>query len=744
MLRKTALILLSLYVAANRAFATDVFPSWPEPIVAPRGAPNIVVILLDDAGFAATSTFGGAVQTPELSKLAAQGVSYNRFHVASSCSPTRAALLSGRNPHVMGFGTVANDPNGFPGHNSVWKKSTAMVADVLKRNGYSTAAFGKWHNTPYWEISPVGPFDRWPTGLGFEYFYGEMNGLTHQWRPLIYRNTTLVRPPAPLAPGYHFTTDIVSEAVQWVHTQQSLAPGKPYFLYMATNATHGPLQAPREWIARYRGQFDGGWDQLREETFARQKKLGVIPADAKLTARPKDIPAWSSLSADQKKLSARQMEVFAGYLAHTDHELGRLLQAVREDPNGDNTIVFYVTGDNGGDLVGGMAGADAPDLPERLKRLDELGGDSLSDFYTVAAGWGWAMNTPFQGGKFVSSHLGGTRNPLVVSWPAGIKDRGGLRSQYTHVIDVVPTVYEVAGITVPSVVDGVEQRPLDGISFAYSFQDAGAPSRRRAQIFEQSGNRSIYQDGWVAGAFHSVPGASSPPRSFDEDRWELYHLDEDFTQADDLAARYPQKLRELRALFDTEARKNDIYPLLEYGGDPHSAPSPARGRKQFVFYPDLPPIATNLNPPMGLVLPDFGQSHRITAEVAIPREGADGVIVAQSAAFGMGGFALYVKNGRLVYESNAGAQPVAITSPQPLPPGEVKLAFEFVRGNVDGTTGTARLFVNGQPAGEGRAASRSVGGVFSVNRAFDSPPSGAFTPPFQFGGTLKKIVVDMK
>jgi len=727
----------------------DSVPAWPQPIAAAEGAPNIVLILLDDVGFAASSTFGGPVQTPELEKLAAQGLRYNRFHVTALCSPTRAALLSGRNDHAVGFGTVANAPNGYPGYNSVWRDNAVTVADVLRRNGYSTAAFGKWHNTPYWEINPTGPFDRWPTGLGFEYFYGEMQGSTDQWTPTLYRNTTSVNPPATPEQGYHFTADITNEAIQWVHTLQSLAPDKPYFLYFATDATHTPLQAPKEWIDKYRGQFDQGWDKLREESFARQRKLGIVPADAKLTSRPPEIPVWSSLSVDQKKWSARQMEVFAGYLAHTDYEVGRLLETVRKGPRGANTLVLYVVGDNGGDVTAGLAGADASNLSEQLSHLDQLGGQS--GFTMYASGWGWATNTPFQGGKFDAAHLGGTRDPLIVSWPARIKDQGGLRTHYTHVNDVAATLYEVARIPFPAVVDGVKQRPLDGASFVYSFDHPNTPSRHRVQLFEQSGNRSIYQDGWIAAASHMRPWKFKRTGDFDSDSWELYHIDTDFSQAQDLAGSHPQKLKELKALFEAEARRNDVYPLLEYGGDPQSAPSLARGRRQFVFYPDLPPIPANLDPLLGTVLPDFRQAHRLTADLVIPDKGAEGVVAAQGPVNGTGGFAFYVKEDRLVYESDSGGKPVIITSGSPLPSGDVRVAYEFIPDetaeklatSLEARSGTVHLYVNEEPAGEGKVMFRNAG-TFEVGRASHSPLSSAFSTPFRFSGALKQVQVDLK
>ncbi|MBI4166863.1 MAG: arylsulfatase, partial [Acidobacteria bacterium] len=645
----------------------DSTPDWPQPVKASTGAPNIVLILLDDVGFASSSTFGGPAETPALEQLAAQGLRYNRFHTTALCSPSRAALLSGRNDHRMGFGTIADTRRGFPGYNGIWKKSTVSIAEVLKRNGYSTAAFGKWHNTPFSEITPVGPFDRWPTGLGFEYFYGMMEGSDSQWEPVLHRNTTLVDPPATAEQGYHFTTDITDEAICWVRAHESLAPEKPYFLYIATGATHSPHHVPKNWIAKYQGQFEQGWDKLREEIFARQKRLGVIPADTRLTPRPKELPAWDSLSAEQRKLLSRQMEVYCAFLSHTDHEIGRLLHTVRQGSNADNTLILYIVGDNGGDIMGGLAGAETSELPGQLQHLDELGGVSFLNGF--ASGWAWATNAPFQWGKTVASHFGGTRDPMIVSWPARIKDRGGLRSQFTHLNDIAATFYDVTGITFPTVVDGVEQVPLDGVSFAYSFDDVTAPSRHRMQIFEQLGNRAIYQDGWIAAARHTLPWIWEPvSEDYENDRWELYYVEKDFSQSRELAGQNPEKLRELQMLFDVEARKNDIYPLGHWTTW-YAEPSLTTGKCSFTYRPGQPPIQVN-----GVTVPGFEQSHRITADIVVPENGAEGVIISNGGRGRMGGFVLYVKDDRLVYETNS----IVLTSSMALPRGKVELAYEFL------------------------------------------------------------------
>jgi arylsulfatase A-like enzyme len=717
----------------------DAVPDWPQPALAPKGAPNVVLILLDDVGFSAASVFGGPVQTPALDQLAAQGLRYNRFHVSAQCSPTRASLLSGRNDHRVGFGAVGE--GGFPGYNTIWPKEAAPIAEVLRQNGYSTAAVGKWHNTPMWEISPVGPFDRWPTGLGFEYFYGFMGAAESQWEPSLYRNTTAVEPRATVQQGYHLTTDLTDEAIRWVQTHESLAAEKPYFLYFATGATHVPHHAPKEWIDRYRGQFDAGWDRVREATFLRQRQLGVIPADADLTARPEEIPAWDSLPADERRLLARQMEVYAGFLAHTDHEVGRLLKAVQESPGGQNTLILFIIGDNGASSEGGLIGG-ADYVASLLGYLDDLGGPRFSN-NEYSSGWAWALSTPFQWQKLIASHLGGTRNPLIVSWPLRIKDRGGVRSQYAHVNDVAATLYDVAGVRFPSMVNGVKQLPLDGVSFAESFQNAAAPSRHTVQIYEQWGNRAIYQSGWLANARHFIPWATDRFEKVDyaQDRWELYHLDDDFSQARDIAAQNPQKLKALQALFDVEAKRNNIYPLG--GARPlgdvsvfQEARYPTAGKREFVYHSGLARIPS-------WQAPDFTRSHRITANVVMPDKDADGVIIVIGSRYG--GFALYVKGNHLIYESGSESTHVVLSSPA-LPAGESVLAYEFVReeSNLTKVTGIGRLYVNGKVVAEAKQSAVLDWGPLGVGEAFGSPVSSAFSPPFKFSGALQQVTVELQ
>lgn len=730
------------------ASAADSIPVSPQPWRAPNGAPNIIVVLLDDVGFGASETFGGPVKTPEMSWLAAHGLRYNNFTVSAQCSPTRAALLTGRNDHHEGFGTVSY--GGYPGYNNVIRKSTVLFADVLRRNGYSTAAVGKWHNTPTWESSPVGPFDRWPTGLGFEYFYGFMGALDSEWEPALYRGTSPVDTPSRPADGYYLTTDLVDEGIGWIQTHESLVPQKPYLLYLATGATHEPHHVGKEWVAKYQGKFDQGWDKLREEIYERQKSIGVIPANTILTPRAADLPAWDTYSADEHKILSHQMEVYAGYLEETDHEVGRLLRFARENPGGDNTLIFYIIGDNGASAEGGLHGIENFNttlttpltVQERLQHMDELGGPAHFNHY--ASAWAWALCSPFKWEKLIASHFGGTRNPLIVSWPARIKNVGGIRPQFSHVTDIAATIYDVSGIEFPQSVDSVIQLPLDGVSLADSFDRPDAPSRHRLQIFEQWGTRAIYRDGWIASTRHGIVpwklGAQRRDYDFAHDTWELYHVETDFSEANDLARQEPAKLAEMRALFDQEAPKNDIYPL---GGSGKGTDIPrlSNGRKVFVYYPTLP----RMQP---YTAPNFGGSHRISAEVVIPKSGASGVIISEGGR--TGGFVLYVMNNRLIYENNTAVSREVITSTGTLPAGSVELAYEFQK-DQENRGGTGRLLVNGQPVGEakfrqsawGATSGYNIPGTFGVGNAYGSPVSPAFETPFKFSGILKQVKVEL-
>ena len=737
----------------------DSKPDFPQPIQAPKGAPNVVVILLDDVGFGHPGTFGGPIPTPNLDKLASQGLRYNTFHTTGICSPTRAALLTGLNHHQVGFGTIAELSTGFPGYDSVWPLEAVTVAEVLKQNGYATAAWGKWHNTPDWETSPIGPFNRWPTGQGFEYWYGFHGGETSQWEPQLFRNTTPVEPPKRPEQGYHLTEDIVDDAINWIHQEKSIAPDKPFFIYFATGAAHAPLHAPKEWIDKFKGQFDQGWDKVREETLARQKALGVVPADTKLTPRPKEIESWDSLSPDAKRLYARHMEVFAGFLAHADYHVGRLLDVLAALPDADNTLIFYVAGDNGPSAEGSLTGtlnnmmtqSGVPDTVERqLAVIDEIGGPLHENHYPV--GWSWAGSSPFQWMKRVPSHFGGTRNGMVVKWPARIADKGGLRSQFHHVIDIVPTIYEATGIAAPTKVDGITQKPVAGVSMLYTFNDAAAPSTRHVQYFETGGHRAIYQDGWVATAFHGVPWLlTGSVGNFEADKWELYHTDVDFSEADDLAPTMPGKVKAMQALFDSEARKYDVFPLddrfVERALNP-DRPSVVRGRKSFTYSAGTKRI------PEGSAPPIYQHSHRITADVVVPDGKTEGVIIATGG--GSAGYTLYIKDGKVVYEYNwFGRERYRIVSDIPLPTGDVEIVLDYTQRPfkplVESIGGPAKLFINGKLAGAVEVANVTPG-RFSATETLDIGMDLGSTvsmdyhdkAPFAFTGTIKTVRIDLE
>lgn len=727
-------------------------PDWPEFGNAPEEAPNIVLVMLDDVGFAATSTFGGATPTPALDQLADNGLRYNRFHVTPMCAPTRAALLSGRNSHQVGFGRIPELAAGYPGYNSIWPKASASIAKVLKLNGYSTAAFGKWHNTPLWEVNPSGPFDQWPTGMGFEYFYGFIGYGTSQWEPGLYRNTTAVEPPARPEEGYHLTKDLANDAIKWVRRHNSITPGKPFFLYFATGATHSPHHVPQEWVDKFEGQFDQGWDDMRRATFERQKAQGVVPKNTELTPRPEELPAWDSLSDAQKKLMARQMEVYAGFIAQTDYEVGRLLDAIGDAEDAENTIVIYIADDNGPTAEGGDNGRDAltaeagpQSLQDRWSQYDSLGSEKFDN--APAAAWAWAVNSPFKGAKTDAAHLGGTRAPVVVSWPGHIKDTGGLRSQFLHVIDIVPTVYEIAGIEAPEIVYGVEQAPLEGKSFAYTFDNPDEASRHHIQYFEIFGSRGIYRDGWWAGSPNRSPwnpefGTPSVPP--DQRSWELYNLEQDFSQAHDLSDQNPQKLEEMKKLFDSEARRNNVYPLEPGFGGPR--PSITADRKHFVYHEGAQLIPTSATPQLA------GRAHKITADVIIPDSGTEGVIAANGGRYG--GYTLYIKDGHVIYETSAYSHlGGSLASSTPLAPGRAKIVVEItpIESEQGGQPGArrsfpmiARLIINGKAAGEAQLRVAPSGGNLDIGSDLVSPVSPNYAVPFPFTGKVESVTIDLQ
>jgi len=737
----------------TKTFA-DSKQDYPQPVKPPKGAPNVVLILIDDFGFGHPGTFGGPIPTPAMDRLAEQGLRYNTFHTTAICSPTRAALLTGRNHHQVANGTITELSTGYPGYHSEWPKKTASIAEILKDNGYNTAAFGKWHNTPDWETSPIGPFDHWPTGLGFEYFYGFQGGETSQWEPQLFRNTTPVEPPAKPEEGYHLTQDLTDDAITWINQQQSIAPDKPFFVYFATGATHAPLHAPQEWIDKFKGQFDQGWDKVREETLARQKEMGIVPKNTKLTPRPKEISAWNSLSEDAKKLYARHQECFAGFAAHTDYNIGRLLKAVAALPDADNTLIILIAGDNGPSAEGSLNGTlnnmmtqnGIPDSVEnQFPKINELGGPLHENHFPV--GWAWAGSSPFQWMKRVPSHFGGTRNGMVISWPARIKQTGGLRTQFHHVIDVAPTILEAAGIPEPKVVNGTKQTPMAGTSMLYTFDNATAPSHRTTQYFETGGHRAIYHDGWVAASFHGVPWELTGSIGFENNSWELYNITEDFSEAVDLSKKYPEKLKKLEAIFDTEAEKYNVYPLddrfAERATNPER-PSVTRGKTHFEYTAGAKRI------PEGSAPPAYARNHSITVDFEMPDKGGDGVLVANGGS--SAGYTLYVKNRKPVYEMNFfGVNHYRVESSDPLPTGKVSLRMEYNQEGKAPAGGSAKLFVNEKEVASGKIdmvppARYSATETLDIGMDLGSVVSRSYheEAPFAFKGQIEKVAFDLK
>jgi arylsulfatase A-like enzyme len=675
-------------------------------VKAPQGAPNVVIVLIDDIGFGHSSAFGGPIQMPTLQKMANTGLKYNRFHTTALCSPTRTALLTGHNHHANNAGAIMELATSFPGNTGVRPKNITTLAEILRQNGYSTAAFGKYHETPPWTVSVSGPFDGWPTGSGFDKFYGFIGGETNQWAPAIYDGVTRVE-HAP-TPDYHFTVDMTNQAIKWVSAQQALTPDKPFYMYFAPGATHAPHHVPKEWIAKYKGQFSGGWDKLREETFARQKQLGVIPTDTQLTSRPKEIPSWNDMSADQKRLFERQMETFAGFGEHTDHEVGRLVAQLEVIGELDNTLFFYIVGDNGSSAEGGPEGTYNEMMAlngivgkadQMMDHIDDWGGPST--FPHFAIGWAWAGNTPFQWTKQVASHFGGTRNGMVLRWPQGIKAKGEVRSQFHHVIDVAPTVLQAAKLPQPKVVNGVPQRPMDGVSMLYSADAPKAADRRTTQYFEMFGNRGIYHQGWVACTRHSIPWlmAKNPPLA--SDVWELYHVDKDFSQAENLAEKHPTKLKELQTIFMKEAVRNHVLPIDDRRAERFNPaiagrPDLLNGRKTLSVYPGMTGMLENA------FINVKGVHHTVTAEVELTNKKTDGVILAQAGYFG--GWVLYMKGGKPHHEYNWFAlERTNIGGKTVLGPGKHTISYEFIPDEPKpGTGGKSILRVDGKVVAEGK------------------------------------------
>jgi arylsulfatase A-like enzyme len=694
----------------------------------PKDAPNVLIVLIDDAGFGSSSAFGGPCNTPTAELLAAGGLKFNRFHTTALCSPTRQAMLTGRNHHTVGMGGITEIATSAPGYNSILPNTCAPLARTLKLNGYATAQFGKCHEVPVWETSPAGPFNAWPTGGGgFEYFYGFIGGEAHQWYPSLYEGTTPIEVKKTPEEGYHLVEDMTDKAINWIGQQKALMPDKPFFVYFAPGATHAPHHVSKEWADKYKGKFDQGWDKLREETFERQKKLGVIPPDCQLTPRHKEIPSWDQMPAALKPVLVREMEVYAGFLEFTDHHVGRLLDSVKKLGVLDDTLVYYIIGDNGASAEGTLNGtyneminfngAAALETPEFLiARLDKLGGPESYNHYAV--GWAHAMNTPYQWTKQVASHWGGTRNGTIVHWPKGIKGKGEVRSQFAHVIDVAPTILELAGLPEPIFVNGVQQHPIEGVSMAYAFNDAKAAERHETQYFEMFGNRGIYHKGWTAVTRHSIPwilvGQKNP--AFDDDNWELYDTSKDWSQANNLAKQMPEKLHELQRLWLIEATRYNVLPLDDRGierANPDMAGRPLliKGKTQILFG-SMGRLSENS------VVNIKNKSHSVTAEIEVPKSGAEGVIIAQGG--NIGGWSLYAKNGKLKYCYNLlGINYFYAESKDSLPPGQhqVRMEFAYAGGGL-GKGGTVSLYVDGKKVGEGKVASTAAM-VFSADDGCD-------------------------
>lgn len=725
----------------------DSVPSFPKPVTAPAGAPNVVLIMTDDVGFGAASTFGGPVPTPNLDRLASRGIVFNRFHTKAMCSPTRASLLTGRNHHAVDNGTVANLSTGFPGYDNNLPKSAATVAEILRQHGWNTAMIGKHHNTPEPFVSPAGPFDLWPTGLGFEYFYGFMAASTNQFSPALYRNTS----PIPTLRDGVLDKALADDAIGWIHAQKAAAPDKPFFLYYATGSAHNPLQAPADWIAKFRGRFDNGWDAVRKGTVDRQRKLGIVPRTTKDTTRPDEIPAWSTLTPEQRRVNARLMEVYAGMLSYQDAQIGRMLDELDRMGEADNTLVMFIEGDNGAAPEAGPDGQSNPmavfangfkeDASSLTAQLDKLGGpDAVAG---MGWGWAWATNAPFKWFKQYGSHLGGTRNPLVVSWPKGISGRG-IRSQFTDVVDVMPTILDLAGVQIPDSVNGVKQQAVDGISFRYALDAPDAPERRHTQYFEMMGNHGIYHDGWMASTtpvnrLRSKPDHPVLPTDY---KWELYNLTRDYSQANDLAAKHPAKLAELKALFEVEARRNNVYPLddrLDMARFSASAALVPK-RKRYVYWGEVTlPAATSA--------PIFNRGFTLDAQVDVASSQATGPLLAIGGKFA--GWSFYLVDGRPAVTVATSQRPedhFKVVASQPVAPGASRIGFSFRYDGGHNAGGEMIITANGVEIGRGRIP-RTLSKLVEMTDTFDigfdadTPVTDDYPKGSHFPGTIARLEI---
>jgi arylsulfatase A-like enzyme len=743
-----------------KEFAKDSKPYWPPAVVPPKGAPNVLLIMTDDQGYGVSGTFGGVVPTPAMDGIAQAGLRYTQFHSTALCSPTRAALITGRNHHSVGFGVIGEMSTGYPGYDSVIGPESATIGEILKEHGYATSWFGKNHNTPTYLYSLAGPFDQWPSGMGFDYFYGFMGGETDQWTPYLFRDHTQVYPWIG-KPGYNLTTDLADEAVKYLSGLNAAAPDKPFFLYYVPGGTHSPHQPTQEWIDKFKGKFDMGWEKLREQIFENQKRLGVIPANTKLTPWPDSLPRWDSLSLLQKKLYAREAEVYAAYVAYTDHEIGRVIDEVRKEGKLDNTLVIYISGDNGTSAEGTLEGTfnqmtaynGILTLPEPLQLLHYENWGSEKTYPHMSVAWSWAFDTPFKWTKQVASHFGGTRQGMVISWPGHIKDTGAIRSQFHHIIDIVPTILDATKVQAPAVVNGIAQRPIEGISMAYTFDaaNAHAPSKRHTQYFEMFANRAIYHDGWIAATTPPAPPwalgtAKMPP--IDQYKWELYNISDDFSENDDLAAKNPAKLKELQALFLSEAKKYNVLPLdnsiLPRIITPR--PSATAGRTLFTY------TGPNAGIPVSNAPSILNKDYTITAEIDVPKRGAEGMIATMGGRFG--GYALYLQRGKPVFvynlvdleryrwEGGVGGEDWLGES---LSPGRHTIVFDFKLAEPGfGKGGTGVLSVDGRELAR-KTVEHSIPFLMSIDESFDigsdtrSGVDDSYTLPFTFTGTIEKL-----
>jgi arylsulfatase A-like enzyme len=726
----------------------DSTPDWAPalPLQAPKGATNILMIVLDDVGYSQLGSYGGPIETPNLDKLALSGLRFTNFHTTALCAPTRAALLTGRNHHAIGLATIAEWATGYPGNYGSIPKSAATIAEVLKQNGYNTFAVGKWHLTPYTAYTAAGPFDHWPLGMGFEKYYGFLGGATDQWAPLLVQDNQFIA--SPRREGYHLTEDLVDRTIAYIRDQQQVSTGRPFFAYLALGAAHAPLQAPEAYIAKYRGHFDQGWDVVRDETYQRQKAMGLIPRDTELPPRNPGVQAWVDLTKDQKTVYTRLQEVFAGYLDHADHQLGRLFAALDDMKIRDDTLIIVLS-DNGASpegLQNGTANTDRfrnynPDtVEEMLGLLDKLGGPDTDPHYPM--GWAMAGNAPLKRWK-QDTHHGGNTDPLIISWPKRISGDGGFRSQYHHVVDIAPTLLEITGLPAPTSVNGIKQMPLDGVSMAYTFGDAGAPTRRKIQYYEMLGSRAIWADGWTAVTWHKKD------KSWEDDRWELYHTDVDFSEAHDLAAERPDKLRELQARWFEEARKYNVLPLddrrYERTADP-TRPVAAIEKGSYDYYPDT----SILHP---LAAPQLlGREHTITAYVTIPEGGAEGVLACSGGEFG--GWSLFIKDSRLRYTHNyLKIKDYDLASAKEVPVGKRRLSVRFTPKSKsvkpDFFTGDVSLFIDAEKVGEIKDIkmagqySAITGYGLLIGRNTGTPVSHSYEPPFAFTGTIEKVTIEV-